>query len=183
MSTSEHQLSTIAQPWTAPVSVRGHSWPTFSLFLPVQSSLFLLPWADFFVSSSVQNAKRVSIILEWPMYTYFQSSLNLFIPNIHNNVFKKSKSLGNRSIGFTLLCGVFWSNTTINFNDAKFPENVGHISTFPASPDDCLLLSIPWRRHVWILSQNFSRPESYREDLDNARSSLRGKANRKSTGG
>ena len=54
---SWHQLLTIAQTWTAPVSVLGHSWPTFSLFLPVQSSLFTLLWAEFFVSSSVQNAQ------------------------------------------------------------------------------------------------------------------------------
>ena len=31
-----------SQPWTAPVSVLEYSWPTFSLFLPVQSSLFTL---------------------------------------------------------------------------------------------------------------------------------------------
>ena len=42
------QLSTIAQPWTAPVSVLGHSWPTFSLFQPVQSFLFNFLWAQFF---------------------------------------------------------------------------------------------------------------------------------------
>ena len=41
-----HQLSTIAQPWTIPVSVREHSWPIFSLFLPVQSSLFPWLWAE-----------------------------------------------------------------------------------------------------------------------------------------
>ena len=52
------RMSTIAQPWTAPVSVLEHSWPTFSLFLPVQSSLFTLPRAECFVSSSVQNAKE-----------------------------------------------------------------------------------------------------------------------------
>ena len=33
-----HLLSTIAQPWTAPVSVLGQSWPTFSLFFT--SSVF-----------------------------------------------------------------------------------------------------------------------------------------------
>ena len=42
---NEH--SWLQLPWTAPVSVLGHSWPTFSLFLPVQSSLFNLPWAEF----------------------------------------------------------------------------------------------------------------------------------------
>ena len=62
---SGHQLSTIAQPWTASVSVRGHSWPTFSLFLPVQSSLFTFLCAEFFISYSVQNAKGVSVISEW----------------------------------------------------------------------------------------------------------------------
>ena len=55
---SWHQLSATAQPWTAPVSVLGHSWPTFSLFLPVQSSLFTLLWAEFFfVSRSVQKGQ------------------------------------------------------------------------------------------------------------------------------
>ena len=46
----------------------GHSWPTFSLFLPVQSSLFTLPWAEFFISSSGQNAKGMSIVSEWPSH-------------------------------------------------------------------------------------------------------------------
>ena len=55
---SWHQLSTIAQPWTAPVSVLEHSWPTFSLSLPVQSSLFTSLWVEFFISSSFQNVKR-----------------------------------------------------------------------------------------------------------------------------
>ena len=59
---------TIAQPWTAPVFVLGHSWPTFSLSLPVQSSLFTLLWAEFFISSSVQNAKGVSVISKWPSH-------------------------------------------------------------------------------------------------------------------
>ena len=36
---SWHQLSTIPSPKPPPVSVLGHSWPTFSLFLPVHSSL------------------------------------------------------------------------------------------------------------------------------------------------
>ena len=61
---SWHLPLTMAQPWTAPVSVLGHNRPTFSLFLPVQSSLFTLPWTEFFISSAVQNAKRVSIISE-----------------------------------------------------------------------------------------------------------------------
>ena len=63
---SRRQLSTIAQPWTGPVFVLKPSWPTFSLFLPVQFSLFTLLWAEFFISSSIQNAKGVSIISEWP---------------------------------------------------------------------------------------------------------------------
>ena len=29
-------------------SILGHSWPTFSLFLPLQPSLYTLPWAEFF---------------------------------------------------------------------------------------------------------------------------------------
>ena len=45
---SWHQLSTKAQPCTAPVSVIRHSWPTFSLFLPVQSFLFPFLWAEIF---------------------------------------------------------------------------------------------------------------------------------------
>ena len=39
---SWHQLLTMA-----PVSVLGHSWPIFFLFLPVQSCLFTLLWAEF----------------------------------------------------------------------------------------------------------------------------------------
>ena len=62
-------LSTIAQPWTVPVSVLGPSWPTFSLFLPVQSSLFpSLLWAELFTAPSMQNAKGVSIISGWLLY-------------------------------------------------------------------------------------------------------------------
>ena len=39
-----------------------------SIFLlPVESSLFTLPWTECFVSSSVQNAQG-SIIWEWPSY-------------------------------------------------------------------------------------------------------------------
>ena len=53
---SWHQLSTIAQPWAAPISVLGHNRHTFSLFLSAQSSLFPLPWVRCFISSSVQNA-------------------------------------------------------------------------------------------------------------------------------
>ena len=40
-----------------PVSVLGHSWPTSSLFLPDQYSLFTFLRAEFF-SPSVQHAKR-----------------------------------------------------------------------------------------------------------------------------
>ena len=54
---SWHQLFTIAQSWTAPVSLLGHSWPTFFLFLPIESFLFTLLWAEFFISFSVQNAR------------------------------------------------------------------------------------------------------------------------------
>ena len=49
--------SRLLKPWTASVSVLGHSWPTFSLFPPVHSSLFTWLWAEFFISSSVQNAR------------------------------------------------------------------------------------------------------------------------------
>ena len=49
-------LFTIAQPWTAPVSVPGHSWSTFSFCLPVQSSLFAMK-RIFHFAHSVQNAK------------------------------------------------------------------------------------------------------------------------------
>ena len=65
-----HLLPAIGQTWTAPVSVFGHNWPTFSLFLPFHTFLFPLPWAQFFVSSSVQNAEGggVSIILARPSY-------------------------------------------------------------------------------------------------------------------
>ena len=55
---SWHQLSALAQSYMALVSVLGHSWPNFSLSLPVQSSLFTLPWAECFVSSSDQNVKE-----------------------------------------------------------------------------------------------------------------------------
>ena len=66
---SWHHLSTKDQPWTAPVSVLGHSWPTFPLFL----YQFNLPSSlcheqNFFISPSVQNAKGVSIISEWSSY-------------------------------------------------------------------------------------------------------------------
>ena len=57
---SWHQLSTKAQPWTAPVSVLGHSWPTFSLLLPVQSSLFTLVWAEFFFRPVSKTPKGVN---------------------------------------------------------------------------------------------------------------------------
>ena len=80
---SWHQLSTIAQPWTAPVSLLGHSWPTFSLFLPVQSSLFTLLSAELFISSSDQNSKEVSIISEWPSCTSFQRAEFGFFSSIH----------------------------------------------------------------------------------------------------
>ena len=62
-------LSTIAQPWTAPVSVLGHRWPTFSLFPPGQSPLFAFAMSRIFYL--VQCSKRqggVSIISEWPLY-------------------------------------------------------------------------------------------------------------------
>ena len=44
---SGFQLSTIVQPWTAPV-LFDYSWSPFSLFQPVQSSFFTSLWADFF---------------------------------------------------------------------------------------------------------------------------------------
>ena len=52
-----HLLSIVAQLWTAPLSVLGHSWPTFFLCPAFQYSLFTLLWAEFFLSSIVQNAK------------------------------------------------------------------------------------------------------------------------------
>ena len=52
-----NEYSWLQLPCAAPVSVLGHSWPTFSLFLPVHSSLFTLLWAECFISSSVQNAR------------------------------------------------------------------------------------------------------------------------------
>ena len=79
---SWHQLSTIAQPWTAPVSVLEHSWPTFSLFLPVQCSLFTLLWAEFWISSSVKNAQGVSITLEWPSYSTQWSLRHLLLARL-----------------------------------------------------------------------------------------------------
>ena len=75
---SWHQLSTIAQSWTALVSMLRHSWPTFSLFLPFQPSLFTLLSTEFFVSSSVQNAKRVSIISEWLSYADQEANKQTF---------------------------------------------------------------------------------------------------------
>ena len=48
----------------------GHSWPTFSVLLPVQCSLFTLPWTEFFISPSVQNAKGVSVISQWPSWAW-----------------------------------------------------------------------------------------------------------------
>ena len=70
-------MSTVAQSWTAPVSVLGHSWPTFSLFLSVQSALFILRWAEFFVSSTIQNAKGVSTISKWSSYIGVGSKFEL----------------------------------------------------------------------------------------------------------
>ena len=81
---SWHQLSTIAQPWTAPVSVLGHNWPTFFLFLPVQSSLFTLLWAEFFISPSILNAMGMSIILEWPSYACLVLTHN--VRNFHKSL-------------------------------------------------------------------------------------------------
>ena len=52
-----HLPSTIALSWTALASVLGHSRPSFSLFLPVQSSLFVLPWVVFCFIQCVQNAR------------------------------------------------------------------------------------------------------------------------------
>ena len=50
---------------------------TFSLFPPVQSSLFILQWAEFFISSIVQNAKGIVINSEWPSYQLFFLSVRL----------------------------------------------------------------------------------------------------------
>ena len=49
-----------------PLSLLGHRWPTFSLFLPAQSSSSFCCEQNFFLSSNVQNAKGVSKISEWP---------------------------------------------------------------------------------------------------------------------
>ena len=69
----------------------GHSWPTFSLSQPVQSFLFSLLWAEFFISSRVQNAKGVSIMSEWSSYTKFRARTirNFFKLNFF--VFEKGK--------------------------------------------------------------------------------------------
>ena len=61
---NEGLLLTIAQSWTAPVSVLGHSRPFFSLSLSVQSSLFTLLSAEFSISLSVF---KTPIISEWPL--------------------------------------------------------------------------------------------------------------------
>ena len=66
------------QPLTAPVSVLGHSWPTFPLSPPVHSSLFALLWAEVFISPRVQNVKRVSIMSEWSSYTKFNKEEKIF---------------------------------------------------------------------------------------------------------
>ena len=65
-------------------SVCCDSWQlTYSLsFLPCESSLFTLPWAEFLVSSGVQNPKRMSIISKWPSYTVLHSNNN-FKPEEH----------------------------------------------------------------------------------------------------
>ena len=52
---SWHQLSTIAQSWTAPVSVLSHSWPTFSFST---SSVFPLHFAMSRIFCFVQCPKR-----------------------------------------------------------------------------------------------------------------------------
>ena len=90
-------LSTIAQSWTAPVSVLGHSWPTFSLFLPVQSSLFTLLWTEFFIPSTIQNAEggvnniRVTllslIIFVWTLRCFI--SFACPTNDVYHNIFKK----------------------------------------------------------------------------------------------
>ena len=69
---SWHQLSTIAQPWTAPVSVLGHSWPTFSpsSFFPlhfVMSRIFLFRPVS-------KTPRRVSIVSESPSCSSLQTA-------------------------------------------------------------------------------------------------------------
>ena len=70
-------LSTIAQPWTAPVSVLGHSWPTFSL--SVSTSSVFPP--DFVMSRNFHfcpvsgTPRGVSIISERPVYNKMMQSL------------------------------------------------------------------------------------------------------------
>ena len=79
---SRHLPSTIARPWTAPVSVLGHNWPTFSLFLPVQSSLFTLLWAEFFWFFQCPKGQGGgAIISEWPSYMlYVDTRMKLQLP-------------------------------------------------------------------------------------------------------
>ena len=72
-----HQLPTIALNPPPPVSVLGHCWPTFSLFLPVQSSAFAWLQAEFFLSSSVQTVKGVSITSKRPSYMLDRHQLSL----------------------------------------------------------------------------------------------------------
>ena len=63
-------LSTIAQSWIALVPVLGQGWPTFSLFLPIQSSLFTFLWAEFFLFVQCPkrqggvNKVRVTLVLQ-----------------------------------------------------------------------------------------------------------------------
>ena len=89
---SWHLLLTIAQFWAAPVFVLGHSWPAFSLFLPVQSFLFSLLSTEFFISPSVQNAEGGgSIISQWPSYVLSNESV------LKNHCAAASASLSCRS--------------------------------------------------------------------------------------
>ena len=58
---SWHQLSTIVQAWTTPVSVLGRSWSTSSLFYQFSLLSSFCYEQNFFISPSVQNAKRMGV--------------------------------------------------------------------------------------------------------------------------
>ena len=162
MGYSWHQLSTKAQPWIAPVSVLGNSWPTFSLFLPVQSSLFTLLWAESFISPSVQNAKGVPMMSEWisclvleawkigsPFYCSFILHLVKSLNDFQNNFFVKKISLQGvflQSRFFFKMCPIVVStlnssscNTGLHTFVAVDVELVTWLAFFFRSPEEATI--------------------------------------------
>ena len=71
-----HLLSTIAQPWTAPDSLLGHSWPTFSLLYQFSLPSLFFYEQNFLVRLVSKTPSEVSIISEWPSYVSLRTTVN-----------------------------------------------------------------------------------------------------------